>query len=48
MESACRDMAEQAAVRLPAEAFDEFIRMLDEWIDPAFLELSEGSTRWDR
>lgn len=47
MESARKDIAEQASMRLSAEAFDEFARMLDGPADPAFSELAEGSTRWD-
>lgn len=48
MESARRDIAEQASIKLSAEAFDEFAQMLDEPTDAAFTKLCEGSTRWDR
>lgn len=47
LESARRDIAEQGAMRLSAEAFDEFARLLDEPADPVFEAFSEGSTRWD-
>lgn len=47
VESARRDIAEQEAIRLSEEAFDEFASLLDEPADPAFEEFSRGATRWD-
>lgn len=47
MESARKDIAEQGAMRLSAQAFDEFARLLDEPVNSAFAEFQEGATRWD-
>ncbi len=48
MESARRDIADQAAMRLSAEAFDEFARLLEEPVNSAFASFSNESTRWER
>lgn len=47
MESARKDIAEQGAMRLPAEAFDEFARLLDEPVNLVFAEFQEGTMQRD-
>lgn len=48
MESARREIAEQGLMRLSAESFDEFARLLDEASEPRFEAFKSGGTRWDR
>ncbi len=47
MQSARRDIAEQGVMRMSAESFDEFARLLEKPPSPDFEEFSKGSTRWD-
>lgn len=48
MESARRDIADQASMRLSSEAFDEFARLLEEPANSTFASFSSESTRWER
>ncbi len=47
MESARKDIADQHAMRLSADSFDAFARLIEEPADPKFDEFKKGSTRWD-
>lgn len=47
VENARRTISEQAVIKLSAEAFDEFARLLDEPRDPAFDRFAKGTTRWE-
>lgn len=47
LESARRDIAEQGLMRLSAESFDEFARLLEGPSPASFERLRSSSTRWD-
>ena len=48
VEPACRDIAVQEPVRLPAEPFDRFAELLEASPPPEFEALRGRETRWDR
>ena len=48
VEPACHDIAVQKPVRLPAEPFDRFAKLLDEPPPPEFEALRDRETRWGR
>ena len=48
MTSARRDIAEHRAIQLSRSAFDRFAELLEEPVDPTFVEFQKGSTRWDQ
>lgn len=48
VEPARRDIAVQKPVRLPAEPFDRFAKLLDEPPSPEFEALRNRETRWGR
>lgn len=44
--SAREQILASSTIRLSAEAFDEFVRMLDEPADPAFVSLLDEEVTW--
>lgn len=47
VESARNVIADQAAMRLSEQSFEEFAALLDEAPSRRFVEFQEGGTRWD-